>query len=687
MAIFRLNPETPAPAGDQPRAIGELVEGVNGGELSQTLLGVTGSGKTRTMAGVIEQLDRPALVMAPNKTLAAQLTNEFKELFPDNAVEYFVSYYDYYQPEAYIPQSDTYIEKDSSMNEEIDRLRHSATSALLTRRDVIIVASVSAIYGLGSPEEYREQMLFLQVGEEYDRDQVLRKLVDIHYDRNDLNFVRGKFRVRGDTLEVFPAYEERAMRIEFFGDEVERILVMDPVTGEIVGERDELLVFPATHYVAGSARMQRAIAGIEAELAERLAELEREGKLLEAQRLRMRTTYDLEMLREVGSCNGIENYSRHIDGRSAGSPPHTLLDYFPEDFVLFVDESHVTVPQIGGMYEGDRSRKVTLVEHGFRLPSAIDNRPLRFDEFLDRIGQRVFVSATPGPFEHRESSRVVEQIIRPTGLVDPEVVVRPTKGQVDDLIHEIKLRADRDQRILVTTLTKKMAEDLTDYLLEMGLRVRYLHSEINTVQRIEILRDLRLGEFDALVGINLLREGLDLPEVTLVAILDADKEGFLRSETSLVQTIGRAARNVDGQVIMYADQVTPSMHHAIDETNRRRLLQVQFNEANGIDPQTVRKRVTDIIQALRGEEEGVAAGGRQRKGRAPTPARGRGGRRGGEPAVAGMPKDDLIRLIAQLEEEMHEAAKDLRFEYAARLRDEVADLRRELRVMSEVGVG
>jgi excinuclease ABC subunit B len=687
MAIFRMNQETPAPAGDQPRAIGELVEGVNGGELAQTLLGVTGSGKTRTMAGVIEQLDRPALVMAPNKTLAAQLTNEFKELFPDNAVEYFVSYYDYYQPEAYIPQSDTYIEKDSSMNEEIDRLRHSATSALLTRRDVIIVASVSAIYGLGSPEEYREQMLFLEVGEEYDRDQVLRKLVDIHYDRNDLNFVRGKFRVRGDTLEVFPAYEERAMRIEFFGDEVERIMVMDPVTGEIVGERDDLFVFPATHYVAGSARMQRAIAGIEAELAERLAELDREGKLLEAQRLRMRTTYDLEMLREVGSCNGIENYSRHIDGRSAGSPPHTLLDYFPKDFVLFVDESHVTVPQIGGMYEGDRSRKVTLVEHGFRLPSAIDNRPLRFDEFLDRIGQRVFVSATPGPFEHRESSRVVEQIIRPTGLVDPEVVVRPTKGQVDDLIHEIKLRADRDQRILVTTLTKKMAEDLTDYLLEMGLRVRYLHSEINTVQRIEILRDLRLGEFDALVGINLLREGLDLPEVTLVAILDADKEGFLRSETSLVQTIGRAARNVDGQVIMYADQVTPSMRHAIDETNRRRLLQVEFNAANGIDPQTVRKRVTDIIQALRGEEEGVAAGGRQRKGRAPTPARGRAGRRGGEPAVAGMPKDDLIRLIAQLEEEMHEAAKDLRFEYAARLRDEVADLRRELRVMSEVGVG
>ncbi len=635
MATFRLNPEMPPPAGDQPRAIEELVESIEGGELALSLLGVTGSGKTRTMAGVMERLGRPALVMAPNKTLAAQLTNEFKELFPDTAVEYFVSYYDYYQPEAYIPQSDTYIEKDSSMNEEIDRLRHSATSALLTRRDVIIVASVSAIYGLGSPEEYREQMLFLEVGEEYDRDEILRKLVDIHYDRNDLNFVRGKFRVRGDTLEVFPAYEERAMRIELFGDQVERILVMDPVTGEIVGERDELLVFPASHYVAGSARMERAIAGIEAELAERL----------------------------------------------------TLLDYFPDDFVLFVDESHVTVPQIGGMYEGDRSRKVTLVEHGFRLPSAVDNRPLRFDEFLDRIGQRVFVSATPGPYELRESTRVVQQIIRPTGLVDPEVVVRPTKGQVDDLIHEIKLRADKDQRILVTTLTKKMAEDLTDYLLEMGLRVRYLHSEIDTVQRIEILRDLRLGEFDALIGINLLREGLDLPEVTLVAILDADKEGFLRSETSLVQTIGRAARNVDGQVIMYADEVTPSMRRAIDETNRRRKLQIEYNQANGIDPQTIRRRVTDIIQGLRGEEEGVAAGGRPRKGRAPTPARGRAGRRGGEPAVAGMPKDDLVRLITSLEEEMHEAAKDLRFEYAARLRDEVADLRRELRVMTEVGVG
>jgi excinuclease ABC subunit B len=679
MPGFKLQTDMPA-AGDQPRAIDDLAGALEGGEQAATLLGVTGSGKTRTMAGVIERLDRPALVMAPNKTLAAQLTNEFKELFPGNAVEYFVSYYDYYQPEAYIPQTDTYIEKDSSMNEEIDRLRHSATLSLLTRRDVIIVASVSAIYGLGNPEEYRDQMLWLQAGQQYERDAVLRKLVDIHYDRNDLNFVRGKFRVRGDTLEVFPAYEERAMRVEFFGDEVERILVMDPVTGEIVGERSTLYVFPATHYVAGSERMRRAIAAIETELAERLRQLEGEGKLLEAQRLRMRTSYDLEMLREVGSCNGIENYSRPIDGRAPGTPPFTLLDYFPDDFVVFLDESHVTVPQLQGQYEGDHSRKVTLVEHGFRLPSAMDNRPLRFDEFWERVGQRVFVSATPGPYERRESGAVVEQIIRPTGLVDPEVLVRPTKGQIDDLIHEVRERVEREQRVLVTTLTKKMAEDLTDYLLEMGLRVRYLHSEIDTVQRIEILRDLRLGEFDTLVGINLLREGLDLPEVTLVAILDADKEGFL------VQTIGRAARNVDGQVIMYADQVTPSMQRAIEETNRRRKLQLDFNAANGIDPQTIRKRVTDIIQALRGEEEGAAVGARGRKGRAPTPARGPAGRRGGEPAVSGMPRADLERLIASLEEEMHEAAKDLRFEYAARLRDEVGDLRRELRGMTEAGV-
>src|SRR6266545_4733867 len=639
------------PSGDQPTAIDDLERRERRGDRHVVLLGATGTGKSATTAWLVERLQRPTLVMAPNKTLAAQLAKEFRELLPHNAVEYFVSYYDYYQPEAYIPQTDTYIEKDSSMNEEIDRLRHSATLSLLTRRDAI-----------------------------------LRKLVDIYYSRNDLSFTRGRFRVRGDTLEVSPAYEERAMRLEFFGDEVERILVMDPVTGEIVGERDELFIFPASHYVAGSERMRRAIAAIEAELAERLRQLEGEGKLLEAQRLRMRTNYDLEMLREVGTCNGIENYSRPIDGRAPGTPPYTLLDYFPDDFVLFVDESHVTVPQIGGMYEGDRSRKATLVEHGFRLPSAMDNRPLRFDEFLDRIGQRVFVSATPGPYELRESSAVVEQIIRPTGLVDPEVLVRPTKGQIDDLIHEVRQRVEREQRVLVTTLTKKMAEDLTDYLLEMGLRVRYLHSEIDTVQRIEILRDLRLGEFDTLVGINLLREGLDLPEVTLVAILDADKEGFLRSETSLVQTIGRAARNVDGQVIMYADEVTPSMRRAIDETNRRRVLQLDYNQANGIDPQTIRRRVSDIIQALRGEDgEQDGRGGRGRRGRAPTPGRGRAGR--GEPAVSGMPRADLERLIRQLEEEMHEAAKDLRFEYAARLRDEVADLRRELRGMTEAGVG
>jgi excinuclease ABC subunit B len=682
---LKLIKDMPA-AGDQPRAIGQVVDALNAGEQAVTLMGVTGSGKTRTMAGIIEAMQRPTLVMAPNKLLAAQLANEFRELFPENAVEYFVSYYDYYQPEAYVPQTDTYIEKDSSLNEEIDRLRHSSTAALLSRRDVIIVASVSCIYALGSPEEYREQMLFLKTGEEVDRDQLLRKLVDLHYERNDFTFSRGRFRARGDTLEVYPAYEERAVRIELFGDEIERMLWLDPVTGEVLGESDELVVFSASHYVAGPEKMERAIAGIEAELAERLAELERESKLLEAQRLRMRTSYDLEMLREVGFTNGIENYSRHIDGRAPGEPPYTLLDYFPDDFLLFMDESHNSVPQVGGMYEGDRSRKQTLVDHGFRLPSALDNRPLRFDEFLERIGQRVFVSATPGPYELRESGQIVEQIIRPTGLVDPEVLVRPTKGQVDDLIEEIRKRAAADQRVLVTTLTKKMAEDLTDYLIEMGLRVRYLHSEIDTVERIEILRDLRMGEFDALVGINLLREGLDLPEVTLVAILDADKEGFLRSETSLIQTIGRAARNVDGQVIMYADQVTPSMQRAINETNRRRQLQLAYNREHGIDPQTIRRRVTDIIQQLRGDE--AALGGRGKRGRQRVPDL--GGRRakgGTEPAVAGMPRADLERLIQSLEEEMHEAAKDLRFEYAARLRDEVADLRRELRGMQEAGVG
>jgi len=639
------------------------------------------------MAGVIERLQRPTLVMAPNKLLAAQLANEFRELFPDNAVEYFVSYYDYYQPEAYIASTDTYIEKDSSLNEEIDRLRHSATSALLTRRDVIIVASVSAIYGLGSPESYKERNVVLGVGEEIDRDALLHKLVDIRYERNDLNFTRGKFRVRGDTLEIHPAYEERALRIELFGDEVERIMLMDPLTGEILRDEKSVTIFPASHYVASADRMERAIAGIEAELADRLAVLEKEEKLLEAQRLRMRTTYDLEMLREVGFTNGIENYSRHIDGRAPGEAPHTLLNYFPDDFLLFLDESHNTVPQIGGMYEGDRSRKDALVDHGFRLPSAMDNRPLRWEEFLDRIGQRLFVSATPGEFERRTSGRIVEQIIRPTGLIDPEVIVRPTKGQIDDLIDQIRKRVEADQRCLVTTLTKKMAEDLTDYLLEMGLRVRYLHSEIDTVERIEILRDLRAGEFDTLVGINLLREGLDLPEVTLVAILDADKEGFLRSGTSLIQTIGRAARNVDGQVIMYADSVTPSMNRAINETNRRRKLQADYNAEHGIDPQTVRRRMTDIIQHLRGSEAEEERGGKGRgkRGRAPVASQGR--RRSADPAGTGMPRADLERLIQSLEEEMHEAAKDLRFEYAARLRDEVGELRRELRGMVEAGVG
>jgi excinuclease ABC subunit B len=686
MPAFKLITDMPA-AGDQPRAIDEVVDAIEGGEEAVTLLGVTGSGKTRSMAGVIERLQRPTLVMAPNKLLAAQLANEFRELFPDNAVEYFVSYYDYYQPEAYIASTDTYIEKDSSLNEEIDRLRHSATSALLTRRDVIIVASVSAIYGLGSPESYRERNVVLGVGEEIDRDALLRKLVDIRYERNDLNFTRGKFRVRGDTLEIHPAYEERALRVEFFGDEVERIILMDPLTGEVLRDEKSVTIFPASHYVASADRMERAIAGIEAELADRLAVLEKEEKLLEAQRLRMRTTYDLEMLREVGFTNGIENYSRHIDGRAPGEAPHTLLNYFPDDFLLFLDESHNTVPQIGGMYEGDRSRKDALVEHGFRLPSAMDNRPLRWEEFLDRIGQRMFVSATPGEFERRTSSRIVEQIIRPTGLIDPEVIVRPTKGQIDDLIDEIRKRVEADQRTLVTTLTKKMAEDLTDYLLEMGLRVRYLHSEIDTVERIEILRDLRAGEFDTLVGINLLREGLDLPEVTLVAILDADKEGFLRSGTSLIQTIGRAARNVDGQVIMYADAVTPSMDRAINETNRRRKVQADYNAEHGIDPQTVRKRMSDIIQQLRGADAGEDGGGRGRGRRGRSPVANQSRRRSADSAGTGMPRADLERLIQSLESEMHEAAKDLRFEYAARLRDEVGELRRELRGMVEAGVG
>ena len=622
------------------------------------------------MAWLIEKVQRPTLVLAPNKALAAQLANEFRQFFPDNRVEYFVSYYDYYQPEAYIPQTDTYIEKDSSINDEIERLRHSATAGLLTRRDVIIVASVSAIYGLGSPEQYQGQLLRLVRGVELPLGDAVRRLVDIQYERNEVNLTRGRFRLRGDTLEVFPAYEETIARVEYFGDQVDRILRMNPVTGEVLEELSELFVYPATHYVTTQERMVEAMAAVEEELAGRLADLEGRGKLLEAQRLRMRTVYDLEMMREVGYCNGIENYSRHIDGRQPGEPPYTLLDYFPEDFLTVVDESHVTIPQLHGQSEGDRSRKAVLVEHGFRLPSAADNRPLRFDEWLERTRQAVFLSATPSRWEVEHSVQVVEQVIRPTGLVDPEVQVKPTRGQIDDLLEQIHRRADAGQRVLVTTLTKKMAEDLTDYLLEMGVRARYLHSEVQTLERVQILRDLRLGEFDVLVGINLLREGLDLPEVGLVAILDADKEGFLRSETSLIQTIGRASRNVEGQVIMYADDVTESMRRAISETNRRRALQVEFNTAHGIDPQTIRKKVSDILELLQSRD--APAVDRRRRQAAPRPA-------------LDLPADDLGRLIRSLEEEMREAARELRFEYAARLRDEVLDLKRELKEMAEAG--
>jgi excinuclease ABC subunit B len=662
------------PSGDQPTAVEGLAEGILAGEERITLLGATGTGKTFTMAHAIERVQRPTLVIAPNKSLAAQLANEFREFFPDNAVEYFVSYYDYYQPEAYVPQTDTYIEKDSSVNDEIERLRHSATAALLTRRDVIIVASVSCIYGLGTPEEYMGQVLRVHKGVALDHSFAIQRLVDIQYQRTNQSLARGRFRVRGDTFEIQPAYEETVIRIELWGDDVERILRLDPVTGEVIEELSEAWIYPATHYVASRDRMKTAIGTIETELGQRLANLESRSKLLEAQRLRMRTNYDLEMLREVGFCSGIENYSRHIDGRQPGDAPYTLLDYFPDDWLCVIDESHVTVPQIHGMYEGDKTRKETLVEFGFRLPSALDNRPLRFDEFIDRVGQIVFMSATPSPYELRVSSRVVEQIVRPTGLIDPEVEIRPTKGQVDDLIEEIRRRAERGQRVLVTTLTKKMAEDLTDYLVEMGVRVRYLHSEIDTIQRIEIIRDLRLGEFDVLVGINLLREGLDLPEVSLVAILDADKEGFLRSETSLIQTIGRAARNVDGTVLMYADAVTDSMRHAISETQRRRKIQLEYNERNGIDPQTIRKKVSDILLSLQGD-----MAGRDRE--AATPDRHR--RRRDRPE---MPREELERLIRTLDEEMHQAAKDLRFEYAARLRDEVVDLRKELKALIQAGV-
>ncbi len=687
------------PAGDQPQAIAEITTRVQAGEADTVLLGATGTGKTATVAWIAEQVQRPVLVMLPNKTLAAQFANELREMLPNNAVEYFVSYYDYYQPEAYVPQTDTYIEKDSSINSEVERLRHSATNSLLTRRDTIVVASVSCIYGLGTPQEYVDRMLKLKLGDTIERDQLLRRLVGMQYARNDLAFTRGTFRVRGDTIEIIPMYEELAVRIEMFGDEIERLMTLHPLTGEVVSEDTELYVFPASHYVAGPERMERAIAGIEAELAVRLGELDREGKLLEAQRLRMRTTYDVEMMRQVGSCAGIENYSLHIDGREAGSPPNTLLDYFPEDFVLVIDESHNTVPQIGAMYEGDVSRKRVLVEHGFRLPSAIDNRPLTWDEFLDRIGQTIYLSATPGPYElQRVGGDVVEQVIRPTGLIDPEVIVKQTKGQIDDLLHEIGLRTERDERVLVTTLTKRMAEDLTDYLLENGVRARYLHSEVDTLRRVELLRELRLGEYDVLVGINLLREGLDLPEVSLVAILDADKEGFLRSGTSLIQTIGRAARNVSGQVIMYADKVTPSMQRAIDETSRRREKQVAYNEAHGLNPQPLRKRIADILDQIVREdadtEQLIGGGGRQQsRGKSPVPglsSRARAAVQAAATAEGGAPssaaRGELVGLITELTEQMHTAAAELQFEVAARLRDEIRDLKHELRGMHAAGV-
>jgi len=686
------------PAGDQPTAIDELERRIRAGEREVVLLGATGTGKSATTAWLIERLQRPTLVMAPNKTLAAQLANELREMLPHNAVEYFVSYYDYYQPEAYIAQTDTYIEKDSSINDDVERLRHSATSNLLSRRDVVVVASVSCIYGLGTPQSYLDRSVELQVGTEVPRDALLRLLVDVQYDRNDMSFTRGTFRVRGDTVEIIPSYEELAVRIEYFGDEIEALYYLHPLTGDVVRKVDALRIFPATHYVAGPERMAQAISTIESELTDRLADLENRGKLLEAQRLRMRTNYDIEMMRQVGFCSGIENYSRHIDGRPSGSAPATLLDYFPDDFLLVVDESHVTVPQIGGMYEGDMSRKRNLVEFGFRLPSAVDNRPLTWEEFSQRVGQTVYLSATPGPYELAQTGgEFVEQVIRPTGLLDPKIVVKPTKGQIDDLIGEIRSRADRDERVLVTTLTKKMAEDLTDYLLEMGIRVRYLHSEVDTLRRVELLRQLRLGDYDVLIGINLLREGLDLPEVSLVSILDADKEGFLRSTRSLIQTIGRAARNVSGEVHMYADKLTDSMKEAIEETERRRAKQIAYNTERGIDPQPLRKKIADILDQVYREAEDTEAaettevGGSGRNASRGRRAQGEAGRTGSSGIIDGrdvssMPRAELADLIKELTAQMMTAARDLQFELAARLRDEIADLKKELRGMDAAGL-
>jgi len=670
------------PAGDQPVAIEEIARRINDGVQDVVLLGATGTGKSATTAWLVEKLQRPTLVLAPNKLLAAQLANEFKELLPNNAVEYFVSYYDYYQPEAYVPQTDTFIEKDSSVNDEVERLRHSATNSLLTRRDVIVVATVSCIYGLGTPQEYVDRMIQLKVGDEIDRNTLLRRFVDIQYKRNDMAFERGTFRVRGDTIEIIPMYEELALRIEMFGDEIERITTLHPLTGEIIRDETEMYVFPATHYAAGPETIKRAIADIEAELAVQLEVFERQGKLLEAQRLRMRTTFDLEMMAQLGFCSGIENYSKHLDGRESGSAPHCLLDYFPEDFLLVIDESHVTVPQIGAMYEGDASRKRTLVEHGFRLPSALDNRPLRWNEFLERVGQKVFLSATPGPYElTKVENDVVEQVIRPTGLVDPQIIIKPIKGQIDDLLLEINIRAERNERVLVTTLTKKMSEDLTDYLQGKGVRVRYLHSEVDTLRRVELLRELRNGEYDVLIGINLLREGLDLPEVSLVSILDADKEGFLRSATSLIQTIGRAARNVSGEVHMYADNITKSMAKAIDETNRRRAKQVSYNLERGVDPQPLRKKISDITDLINKEGEDsdqlLATGKKSKSG---VPAIGFHTK-----SLLSMPRQELMGLIESLTDQMRSAAADLHFELAARLRDELKELKRELRNMEEAG--